>query len=88
LISFKSVLIVKNLITSEQIRAGRALIKWSADELALSAGIGVATIRRFESVAGVPSGQLRVLELLKKALENAGVEFIGTPDDRPGVRLK
>ena len=88
MISFKSVLIVKNLITSEQIRAGRALIKWSADELALSAGIGVATIRRFESVAGVPSGQLRVLELLKKALENAGVEFIGTPDDRPGVRLK
>ncbi|ADI29635.1 hypothetical protein M301_1252 [Methylotenera versatilis 301] len=81
-------MIVKNLITSEQIRAGRALIKWSADELALSAGVGVATIRRFESVAGVPLGQLRVLELVKKSLQNAGVEFIGTPDDRPGVRLK
>ncbi|WP_202943942.1 transcriptional regulator [Methylotenera versatilis] len=76
------------MITSEQIRAGRALIKWSADELALSAGVGVATIRRFESVAGVPLGQLRVLELVKKSLQNAGVEFIGTPDDRPGVRLK
>jgi len=56
--------------------------------LALSAGVGVATIRRFESVAGVPSGQLRVLELVKKSLQNAGIEFIGTPDDRPGVRLK
>jgi DNA-binding transcriptional regulator YiaG len=88
LIVFLSKLIVKSLITSEQIRAGRALIKWSADELASTAGVGVATVRRFESVAGVPSGQLRVLELLKKALEKAGVEFIGTPDDRPGVRLK
>jgi DNA-binding transcriptional regulator YiaG len=88
MIVFQSKLIVKNLITSEQIRAGRALIKWSADDLALSAGVGVATIRRFESVSGVPSGQLRVLELVKKALQNAGVEFIGTPDDRPGVRLK
>lgn len=76
------------MITSEQIRAGRALIKWSADDLALSAGVGVATIRRFESVPGVPPGQLRVLELVKKSLQNAGVEFIGTPDDRPGVRLK
>ena len=76
------------MITSEQIRAGRALIKWSADDLALAAGVGVATIRRFESVAGVPSGQLRVLELVKKSLQNAGVEFVGTPDDRPGVRLK
>ena len=76
------------MITSAQISAGRALIKWSADDLALAAGVGVATIRRFESVAGVPSGQLRVLELVKKSLQNAGVEFVGTPDDRPGVRLK
>lgn len=88
MIVFQSKRIVKQLITSEQIRAGRALIKWSADDLAFSAGVGVATIRRFESVAGVPSGQLRVLDLVKKSLQNAGVEFIGTPDDRPGVRLK
>jgi len=76
------------LITSEQIRAARALIKWSADDLAEAAGVGVATIRRFESVAGVPSGQMRVIELLRNTLQTAGVEFVGTPDDRPGVRLK
>jgi len=76
------------LITSEQIRAGRALIKWSADDLAEAAGVGVATVRRFESVAGVPSGQMRVIELIKNSLQDAGVEFVGTPDDRPGVRLK
>ncbi len=76
------------MITSEQIRAGRALIKWSADDLAEAAGVGVATVRRFESVVGVPSGQMRVIELIKNSLQDAGVEFVGTPDDRPGVRLK
>lgn len=88
MIVFQSKRIVNRLITSEQIRAGRALIKWSADDLATAAGVGVATIRRFESVAGVPSGQTRVIELIKSCLQAAGVEFIGTPDDRPGVRLK
>jgi len=28
------------------------------------------------------------LDAVQKALEKAGIEFIGTPDDRPGVRLK
>ena len=88
MIVFQSKKIVNILITSEQIRAGRALLKWSADQLATSAGVGVATIRRFESVSGVPSAQMRVLELVKNALQEAGVEFIGSPDDRPGVRLK
>jgi len=75
------------LITSDQIRAARALLRWSADDLANAADIGIATVRRFESVDGVPSGQIRVLESLKQSLEKAGIEFIGTPDDRPGVRL-
>ena len=37
---------------------------------------------------GVPSGQVRILDLLKTTLEKAGIEFIGSPDDRPGVRLR
>jgi hypothetical protein len=36
---------------------------------------------------GVPSGQIRTLMAIKNALEQGGVEFLGTPDDRPGVRL-
>lgn len=75
------------MITGAQIRAARALLKWTANDLADKAGIGVATIRRFETHDGVPSGQVRILEILKSALEKAGVEFIGTPDEGPGVRL-
>ena len=76
------------MITSEQIRAARQLIKMTAEQLAAKSGVGVATIRRYELMAGVPSGNARSVEAIQAALEKAGVEFIGSPDDRPGVRLK
>jgi len=75
------------MITSCQIRAARALINWSARELADKSGMGVATVRRMELAEGVPSSNAQNLELIKRTLEALGVEFIGTPEDRPGVRL-
>jgi transcriptional regulator with XRE-family HTH domain len=75
------------LITSEQIRAARQLIRVTADDLASKSGVGVATIRRFELMVGVPSGNARSVEAIQAALEEMGVEFVGTPEDRPGVRL-
>ncbi len=75
------------MITSDQIRAARALLRWSAEDLANEAGVGIATVRRFELDKGVPSGQVRILGALKATLEAGGIEFIGTPEDRPGVRL-
>ncbi len=76
------------MITSSQIRAARALVNWSARELAQQSGVGVATIRRMELAEGVPSSNAQTLDLVRKTIESAGVEFIGGPDDRPGVRLK
>jgi len=76
------------LITSDQIRAARALLRWSSADLARQSGIGTATIKRMEVMDGVPSGQVRTIEALRSALEAAGVEFVGSPSDRPGVRLK
>ena len=75
------------MITSSQIRAGRALLRWSSTDLSEQSGIGTATIKRLEVMDGVPAGQVRTLQAIKAALEAAGVEFVGTPDDRPGVRL-
>jgi len=76
------------MISTEQIRAARALLRWTAQNLADVSGVGVATIRRIELMDGVPSGQVRTIEALRAALEDAGVEFVGSPNNRPGVRLK
>ncbi len=75
------------MISTGQVRAARALLRWRAQDLADASGVGVATIRRMEVLDGVPSGQIRSLAAIQSALEAAGVEFIGTPDDKPGVRL-
>jgi len=76
------------MISTEQIRAARALLRWTAQNLADASGIGVATIRRMELMDGVPSGQVRTIEALRVALEAAGVDFVGSPSDAPGVRLR
>lgn len=75
------------LITSDQIRAARALLRWSSQDLADASGIGVATIKRMEVMTGVPAGNVRTLAALQTSLEKAGVEFIGNPEAGPGVRL-
>ena len=75
------------MITSCQIRAARALINWSARELAEKAGVGVATVRRMELAESIPSSNAITLNLVKKTLESAGVEFVGDQDNAPGVRL-
>ena len=77
-----------SIATSEQIRAGKALLRWSGEELAVKAGVSLSTIRRVEAASGVPEGQsLKTLMAITNALEQGGVEFVGSPEDRPGVRL-
>jgi len=75
------------LITTEQIRAARAILRITVVELAEKSGVGVATIKRLEAGRGVPAVHTRTLNEIQKALNLMGVEFIGTPEDRPGVRL-
>lgn len=76
------------MITSGQIKAARALVGWTARDLAAKAEIGFSTLIRLESVEGVPSGNIKTIDAVKKALEDAGVEFIGTPDSQAGVRWR
>ena len=76
------------MITSGQIRAARSLIKWTGKELATASGVAFSTLMRLETGEGVPAAQAKTLDAIQKAFDKAGVEFIGTPEDRPGVRLK
>ncbi len=69
-------------------RAARALLRWSAADLSERSSVGTATIQRMEVMDGVPAGNVKTLVAIQQALEDAGIEFIGSPDDGPGVRLR
>jgi len=71
------------MLTPEQCRAGRALLKWSQRELATAAQVSHITVRDFEN--GRTKSQRSTLTMLKQAMEAEGVEF--TNGDTPGVRL-
>jgi hypothetical protein len=50
--------------------------------------VSTSTIKRIEAQDGVPSATSANLAALKSALEAAGIEFIGTLDDGPGIRVR
>ena len=73
--------------TGAQLRAARNALRWSIDHLSSEAGISVRTIVRYEDHDGRPPSRGGNLEKLVATLETAGIEFIGTPDDAPGIRI-
>ena len=73
---------------SGQIRAARALLRWSAEDLATESALGITTIRRAE-LAEVETSMTVANDLaVRRALEAAGVEFIDENGGGPGVRHK
>lgn len=60
----------------------------SSAELARLAGVGQQTIKRFELVDGIPPSRSATLVAVQTALEAAGVEFVGSPEDAPGIRIR
>ena len=75
-------------LTSAQIRAARALLRWSAEDLAQESAIGVTTIRRAELADSETSMTAANDLAVRRALELAGVEFIDENGGGPGVRLR
>ena len=74
------------VITSEQMRAARALIRWEQRDLAETSKVSLPSIKRLETTRGPLAAQSRTIEALRSALELAGVEF--TNGEQPGVRLR
>ena len=75
-------------VTSMQIRAARGALNWSIQDLSTNAGVPTATLVRYEASNGVPKSRKGHLETVVATLESAGIEFIGTPEDGPGIRLR
>jgi Helix-turn-helix. len=76
------------MISIDQCRAARALLDWSAQRLAQRAGVGVATVRRYEAGSAIAAASMNAME---SALKEAGIAFIseGEASDHggKGVRL-
>ena len=75
-------------LTSAQIRAARALLRWSAEDLARQSALSVATIRRAELTETNTSMTMANDLAVRRALEAAEVEFIDENGGGPGVRLR
>ena len=76
----------KMIVIPAQIRAGRALLDWSQDELANAADVALTSVRDLESQKrSMDSGTAAAV---RHTLENEGIEFLpGTAEGGPGVRL-
>ena len=74
------------LILTRQIKAARSLIGWEQHQLALKARVAISTIRRLEGLNGRIGAHFETVEKIRRAFEDAGIEFLGDPN--PGVRLR
>jgi transcriptional regulator with XRE-family HTH domain len=76
------------MVSSSQVKAARAMLGWSAIELANRSGVGSASIKRYEVQDGVPVANTKNLLAIRNTLEDAGIEFTGDPLVNPGVTLR
>jgi transcriptional regulator with XRE-family HTH domain len=75
-------------VSIRQVKAARALLAWSQEELAAAALVSVPTIKRLEAGDGPLGGRSETGEKIRRALQGAGVEFIDANGGGPGVRLR
>ena len=75
-------------MTGGQIRAARALLRWTADVLAERSKVGIATIKRSEGTDGEVKMTAPNSDAVRRALEAGGIEFIPENGGGAGVRLK
>jgi transcriptional regulator with XRE-family HTH domain len=74
------------MITPAQCRAARALLGWSQQDLAKRAAIGIVTVHQLE--AGLSQPRRATFDVIRRALQAAGVEFIDENGGGSGVRFR
>lgn len=73
------------MITARQIRAARALLGWSQQELADKAVVSLNAVTRLEKEQ--VDSRISTVNAVHRALLKAGVEFIPADAKGEGVRL-
>jgi predicted transcriptional regulator len=75
-------------VSIAQIKAARALLGWSQEDLSENADVAVPTIKRLEAEYGWLGGRDETRRKIRSALERAGIIFIEENGGGPGVRLR
>lgn len=75
-------------VSIRQIKAARALLDWSQEQLAAAAHVSVPTIKRLEANDGPLGGRSDTGNKIRDALQAAGVDFISENGGGVGVRLR
>ena len=76
------------MIIVEQLRSARAALRWSIEDLAKFSQVSIRTIKIIEADNGNPKCRVGTLNKIVNAYEKAGIKFIGTPDNDPGIRIR
>ncbi|AWM85506.1 helix-turn-helix transcriptional regulator [Microvirga sp. 17 mud 1-3] len=74
------------MVNAAQVRAARALLNWSQDDLASRANVSTRTLNYLEK--GMRHPQKQTLKHIERAFAEAGVEFVATTDGAVGVLLR
>jgi transcriptional regulator with XRE-family HTH domain len=75
------------MLTPAQLRAARALLGWTRDDLAERSGVAAVTVKGFEYLGA--DSKISTVQKMQRALEAAGIQFID--EDATGgigVRLR
>ena len=75
-------------ILGAQIRAARALLRWSGADLVRQSGVSHSTITRAEAANGRTAMTFANASAIRRAFETAGVELLDEDGGGPGARLK
>jgi transcriptional regulator with XRE-family HTH domain len=75
-------------VSIKQVKAARALLGWSQEQLSEASEVSVPTIKRLEANDGLLGGRNETAEKIRKAVESAGIEFIDENGGGPGVRMR
>ena len=76
------------MVLVNQIKAARALLGWTAKDLAEASKVSLPTIKRLETQMGIVNCNPRTLFDIMRAFNDAGIEFTGSEENGPGVRIK
>ncbi|UVC09825.1 transcriptional regulator [Rhizobium sp. TH2] len=76
------------MLSAEQIRAARALLRLEQRDLAEMSGVSLPSIKRLEAMEGdIVAVRVSTVMAIKNAFEAAGVVFIPENGGGAGVRL-